>query len=133
MEVVSVVCNAASYRPGDPFATSVAYMLLDLVSTTAAQDGRDYYDISGAYPVAFAYGHATCRPTLPGGDCETCLTNAVAQMGASRGDSFGATIVLVDCRVRYEHYARSWDSTFIRAAACTGRCSLADFFFRFLP
>jgi len=103
-EALSVLCNGASYGAGDPFKTSLAYVLSELVSATSARAGRDFYDIS-PYPAAFAYGHAACRAALSAADCATCLRSAVSQMDASCGHSVGARAVLVDCSVRYEQYA----------------------------
>ena len=51
-EALSVLCNGASYGAGDPFATSLAYVLSELVSATPARAGHDFYDIS-PYPAAF--------------------------------------------------------------------------------
>lgn len=102
-EALSVLCNGASYGTGDPFATSLAYVLSELVSATPARGGRDFYDIS-PFPNAFAYGHAACRAALSGEDCAACLRSAVSQMDATCGHSVGARAVLVDCRVRYEQY-----------------------------
>lgn len=104
-EALSLLCNGASYGAGDPFATSLAYVLSELVSATPARaGGHDFYDIS-PYPAAFAYGHAACRAALSAPDCATCLRSAVSQMDASCGHSVGARAVLVDCSVRYEQYA----------------------------
>ncbi|XP_062188302.1 antifungal protein ginkbilobin-like protein 1 [Phragmites australis] len=101
---LSVLCNGASYGAGDPFATSLAYVLSELLSATPAWDGHDFYDIS-PYPAAFAYGHAACRAALTAADWASCLRSAASQMDATCGHSVGARAVLVDCSVRYEQYA----------------------------
>lgn len=100
----SVLCNGATYGPGDPFAESLAYVLSELLSATPARAGHDFYDIS-PYPTAFAYGHASCGAALTAADCESCLGSAASQMNATCGHSVGARAVLVDCSVRYEQYA----------------------------
>jgi hypothetical protein len=103
-EALSVLCNGASYGAGDPFATSLTFVLSELLSATPVRAGHDFYDIS-PYPAAFAYGHAACRAALSAADCAACLRSAVSQMDASCGHSVGARAVLVDCSVRYEQYA----------------------------
>lgn len=101
---LSLLCNGAVYGVGDPFATSLAYVLSELLAATPSRAGHDFYNIS-PYPNAFAYGHAACRAGLAGADCASCLGSAASQMNGTCGDAIGARAVLVDCRVRYEQYA----------------------------
>lgn len=56
--VVLVLCNAGTYSSGDPFATSLAYVLAELEDVTPSRKDYNYYNIS-PYPNAFAYGHGT--------------------------------------------------------------------------
>ncbi|KAL4352577.1 hypothetical protein GQ457_06G029400 [Hibiscus cannabinus] len=58
--ITSVLCNSGSYSEGDPFATSLAYVLEDLEAVTLKREDHDYFNIS-LYPNAFAYGHAACN------------------------------------------------------------------------
>ncbi|KAK3127893.1 hypothetical protein QOZ80_7AG0579790 [Eleusine coracana subsp. coracana] len=100
----SVLCNGATYGPGDPFAASLAYVLSELQSATPARNDHDFYNIS-PFPTAFAYGHASCGAALTAADCASCLASAASQMNATCGHSVGARAVLVDCSLRYEQYA----------------------------
>ncbi|TVU37481.1 hypothetical protein EJB05_10797, partial [Eragrostis curvula] len=50
---LSVLCNGAVYGAGDPFATSLAYVLSEMLSAMPARPGHDFYDIS-PFPTAFA-------------------------------------------------------------------------------
>ncbi|WOL00615.1 antifungal protein ginkbilobin-like protein [Canna indica] len=101
--VVSTLCNSAAYTAGDPFATSLAYVLSDLLAVVPGRKGHDYYNIS-PYPNAFAYGHAACTADLSAGDCSSCLSFAVEQMNSTCGMRIGARSVLVDCTTIYEQY-----------------------------
>jgi hypothetical protein len=52
--VTTILCNGRVYSQGDPFATSLNYVVAELESVTATHKNYDYYNIS-PYPNAFAY------------------------------------------------------------------------------
>ncbi|KAK8565411.1 hypothetical protein V6N13_020521 [Hibiscus sabdariffa] len=102
--VVTVLCNSGSYSEGDPFATSLAYVLQDLEGVTPKRKGYDYFNIS-PYPNAFAYGHAACNQSLTTSDCAACLGAAKTDMLGTCQNRIGSRSVLRDCTIRYEQYA----------------------------
>ncbi|KAL3753276.1 hypothetical protein ACJRO7_000640 [Eucalyptus globulus] len=56
-------CNAGTYSSGDPYASSVAYVLADMETVTPNQANYNYYSAS-PYQTNVAYGHTTCNPAL---------------------------------------------------------------------
>uniref|UniRef100_A0A1D1YM58 Antifungal protein ginkbilobin-2 n=1 Tax=Anthurium amnicola TaxID=1678845 RepID=A0A1D1YM58_9ARAE len=102
-KVVSVLCNSQVYTMGDPFGTSLAYVLRDLQAVAPAREGHDYRNIS-PYPNAFAYGHAACAANLTSADCSSCLAAAAKQMLGTCAMRIGARCALYDCNIRYEQY-----------------------------
>lgn len=103
--VISILCNGSSYTSGDPFSISLAYVLNDLVKSTPASKGREYYNIS-PFPNAFAYGYAACGTStnVKGTDCSICLLAAIAQLNTTCSMRIGARAILADCNIRYEQY-----------------------------
>ena len=101
--VSSVLCNNGAYSEGNPFATSLAYVIEELEAVTPTIRGYDYYNIS-PYPNAFAYGHAACNKNLTASDCSTCLGAAKMAMFGACNSRIGARSILVDCTIRYEQY-----------------------------
>lgn len=102
-EITQVLCNSGVYTSGDPFATSLAYVLQELVTKTSTIPKFNYYDIS-PYPNAFAYGHGSCNQNLTSSDCTTCLGAAKTAMLGACPSRIGARAVLHDCAIRYEQY-----------------------------
>lgn len=102
-DATSVLCNSALYTGGDPFATSLAYVLEELETKTSSVENYNYYNIS-PYPNAFAYGHASCNRNLTTSDCTTCLGAAKTTMLGTCQSRVGARAVLHDCAIRYEQY-----------------------------
>ncbi|XP_052184183.1 antifungal protein ginkbilobin-like protein [Diospyros lotus] len=101
--VSSVLCNNGVYSEGNPFATSLAYVIAELEAVTPTIRGYDYHNIS-PYPNAFAYGHAACNKNLTASDCGTCLGAAKMAMFGACNSRIGARSILVDCTIRYEQY-----------------------------
>ncbi|PON63921.1 Gnk2-like domain containing protein [Trema orientale] len=101
--VTTVLCNSGKYTAGDPFATSLAYVLQELLTTTPKHKSYELYDIS-PYPNAFAYGHGSCNRNLTSSDCAACLGAAKTAMLDSCQSRIGARAVLHDCAIRYEQY-----------------------------
>ncbi|XP_059625851.1 antifungal protein ginkbilobin-like protein [Cornus florida] len=101
--VSTFLCNSGIYTKGDPFATSLAYVVAELETVTPTRQGFDYHNIS-PYPNAFAYGHAACNQNLTSSDCNTCLGAAKTAMFGTCDSRIGARSVLYDCTIRYEQY-----------------------------
>ncbi|XWS46805.1 hypothetical protein CRYUN_Cryun14cG0099900 [Craigia yunnanensis] len=101
--ITTVLCNSGVYSKGDPFATSLAFILEELETVTPTRRGYDYFNIS-PYPNAFAYGHAACYQNLTSSDCATCLAAAKTAMFGTCQSRIGARSVLHDCTIRYEQY-----------------------------
>ncbi|KAF8392429.1 hypothetical protein HHK36_022771 [Tetracentron sinense] len=91
--VTTVLCNSGEYTKGDPFATSLAYVLADLEAVTPSRMIHDYYNIS-PYPNAFAYGHAACNINLSSPDCTICLGAAKNNMFSTCESRIGSRIVI---------------------------------------
>uniref|UniRef100_A0A803NRF4 Gnk2-homologous domain-containing protein n=1 Tax=Cannabis sativa TaxID=3483 RepID=A0A803NRF4_CANSA len=102
-EVTTVLCNSGQYTAGDPFATSLAYVLEELLRDTPKHKNYDVYNIS-PFPNAFAYGHGSCNKNLTSSDCVACLGAAKTAMLGSCQNRIGARAVLHDCAIRYEQY-----------------------------
>lgn len=101
--IQTVLCNSGRYTAGDPFATSLAYVLEELQTTTPKHKNYDLYNIS-PYPNAFAYGHGSCNKNLTISDCTVCIGAAKTAMLDSCQSRIGARAVLLDCAIRYEQY-----------------------------
>ncbi|XP_077240357.1 antifungal protein ginkbilobin-like protein 1 [Tasmannia lanceolata] len=99
--VTAVLYNSRRYTRGDPFATSLAYVIAELEAITPPRMGHDYHNIS-PFPNAFAFGHATCNASLS--DCATCLHSAVQHLVDTCNNCIGAQAILYDCYIRYEQY-----------------------------
>ncbi|RZC72938.1 hypothetical protein C5167_048412 [Papaver somniferum] len=99
----SILCNSGVYTKGDPFTTSLAYVLSDLEASTPVTKGYNYINIS-PFPNSFAHGHATCNSTILSNDCTTCLGVAIQLMINTCSNRIGASSVLYDCSIRYEQY-----------------------------
>ncbi|KAH8509239.1 hypothetical protein H0E87_011121 [Populus deltoides] len=97
--VTTVLCNSGVYSKGDPFGTSLAYVLAEIEAGTPTSKNYDYFNIS-PYPNAFAYGHAACNQNLTSSDCSSCLGAAKTAMFASCQSRIGARSVLHDCTIR---------------------------------
>lgn len=102
-QVIITLCNTGVYAKGDPFGTSLDYILEDLEKVAPSRQGYSYRNIS-PYPNAFAYGQADCNATLSSSDCATCLDAAKTTMLSSCNSRIGARCVLIDCSMRYEQY-----------------------------
>ncbi|KAL9331762.1 hypothetical protein ACSQ67_001372 [Phaseolus vulgaris] len=102
--IINVLCNSGVFTSGDPFAISLSYVLGDLEKETGTQKSYEYHNIS-PYPIAYAYGHATCNLNLTSSDCKTCLGAAkTALFTTCQAPRIGARSVLHDCTIRYEQY-----------------------------
>ncbi|KAG6776323.1 hypothetical protein POTOM_019829 [Populus tomentosa] len=96
--VTTVLCNSGVYSKGDPFGTSLAYVLAEIEAVILTSKNYDYFNIS-PYPNAFAYGHGACNQNLTSSDCSTCLGAAKTAMFASCQSRIGARSVLHDCTI----------------------------------
>ncbi|KAF4347363.1 hypothetical protein G4B88_029589 [Cannabis sativa] len=97
-EVTTVLCNSGQYTAGDPFATSLAYVIEELLRDTPKHKNYDVYNIS-PFPNAFAYGHGSCNKNLTSSDCVACLGAAKTAMLGSCQNRIGARAVLHDCAI----------------------------------
>ncbi|KAL6339696.1 hypothetical protein AAG906_034782 [Vitis piasezkii] len=97
--VTLILCNGGGYTKGDPFATSLTYVVEDLEAKTPKRKGYNYHNIS-PYPNSFAYGYASCSQNLTSKDCSTCLSSAKTAMFGTCDNRIGARAVLHDCQIR---------------------------------
>ncbi|XP_022856190.1 uncharacterized protein LOC111377344 [Olea europaea var. sylvestris] len=70
-----LICNVKSQAEGDPFWSSVTYVLFDLMNVTPSQQGFDYSTTS-PYSTTVAYGRTTCSCDLSNNDSTNCLVSA---------------------------------------------------------
>ncbi|EXB39360.1 hypothetical protein L484_025055 [Morus notabilis] len=105
-KVKKFLCNLSTYKAGDPFATSLAYVLDELKFATPDHENYDFILFFDIYPNpnAFAYGHDSCDQDLTSSDCSECFSAAKKVTVRSCPNRIGAQVVLLDCEIRYEQY-----------------------------
>lgn len=98
-----LICNVKSQAEGDPFWSSVTYVLFDLMNVTPSQQGFDYSTTS-PYSTTVAYGRTTCSCDLSNNDSTNCLVSAKETLKTNCGGWLGCQMELVDCSMRFEYY-----------------------------
>ncbi|KAA8515916.1 hypothetical protein F0562_019095 [Nyssa sinensis] len=98
-------CSQEKFQPNSPFETNLN-TFLSSVSTSSSQASYNSFAIlndSSASPEAPIYGLYQCRGDLKTCDCSRCVESAVSQIGLVCPYTYGASLQLDDCMVRYEH------------------------------
>ncbi|XP_062091599.1 plasmodesmata-located protein 8 [Humulus lupulus] len=98
-------CSEEKYQPGSPFEGNLNSLLSSVVSSSsqALYNSFSVGNGSSIPPEAATYGLFQCRGDLKILDCSKCVESAVSQIGLVCPYSYGASLQLEGCYVRYEH------------------------------
>ncbi|KAG9160691.1 hypothetical protein Leryth_017484 [Lithospermum erythrorhizon] len=99
-------CSQEKYQPNSPYETSFNSLLSSIV-TSSSQTLYTSFTLQNdteSSPDSTIYGLYQCRGDLKPKDCSTCIAGAVSQIGLVCPYTYGATLQLDTCLVRYEHY-----------------------------
>uniref|UniRef100_A0A0D9VIU8 Gnk2-homologous domain-containing protein n=1 Tax=Leersia perrieri TaxID=77586 RepID=A0A0D9VIU8_9ORYZ len=104
-------CSPSRYSPNTAFESNLN-SLLSSIASTASSSGAAYNSFTagggGAGPepeapnTAAAYGLYQCRGDLSPGDCESCVRETVARLGAVCANAYAASLQADGCYVRYD-------------------------------
>ncbi|KAA8520495.1 hypothetical protein F0562_014751 [Nyssa sinensis] len=98
-------CSQETFQPNSPFQTNLN-TLLSSISSSASQATYNSFAIgndSSTSPEGAIYGLYQCRGDLKPSDCSQCMASAVSQVGLVCPYTFGASLQLDGCVLRYEH------------------------------
>lgn len=102
-------CSQEKYQPDSPYETNKN----SLLSSIAASSSQTLYNIfafgnttAAAAPPdsAAAYGVYQCRGDLKPRDCSTCIAGLINQIELLCPYTYGASLQLDGCYLRYEHW-----------------------------
>ncbi|GAV78662.1 Stress-antifung domain-containing protein [Cephalotus follicularis] len=98
-------CSQEKYTPNSPFEANLNSFLASVVSSSsqALYNSIAIGNGSSTPPEATIYGLYQCRGDLKTTDCSKCIESAVNQIGLVCPYSYGASLQLEGCCVRYEH------------------------------
>ncbi|PON61907.1 Gnk2-like domain containing protein [Trema orientale] len=100
-------CSQEKFQPSSPFEGNLNSFLSSLVSSSsqALYNSFSMGNGSSSTPAdAAVYGLYQCRGDLKILDCSRCIESAVNQIGLVCPYSYGASLQLEGCYVRYEHF-----------------------------
>ncbi|XP_030471006.1 plasmodesmata-located protein 8 [Syzygium oleosum] len=98
-------CSQEKYQASTLFESNLNSVLTSVVSSSsqAAYNSFAIGNGTSAPPEASIYGLYQCRGDLKLADCSKCIQSAVSQMSLVCPYSYGASLQLDGCYVRYEH------------------------------
>ncbi|XP_048132039.1 plasmodesmata-located protein 8 [Rhodamnia argentea] len=98
-------CSQEKYQPSSLFELNLDSVLSSFVSSSsrAAYGSFAVGNGTSAPPEGSVYGLYQCRGDLKLADCSRCIQSAVSQMSLVCPYSYGASLQLDGCYVRYEH------------------------------
>ncbi|XP_074279979.1 plasmodesmata-located protein 8 [Silene latifolia] len=99
-------CSQEKYQPSSPYEANLNSFLTSLVSSSS-QTLYDTFAIGNSTSTptdSTIFGLYQCRGDLKPSDCTSCIQSAVSQIGLICPYSYGATLQLEGCYVRYERY-----------------------------
>ncbi|KAK3195041.1 hypothetical protein Dsin_026351 [Dipteronia sinensis] len=98
-------CSQEKYEPNSPFEGNLNSFLSSVVSSSSQASYNSYAVGNGTStpPEANIYGLYQCRGDLNTIQCSTCIQSLVNQIGLVCPYSYGASLQLEGCYVRYEH------------------------------
>ncbi|XP_023923574.2 plasmodesmata-located protein 8 [Quercus suber] len=105
-------CSQEKYQPNSPFEANVNSFLASLASSSSQVSYNSLAIGNGSSPQADGsspqadgsiYGLFQCRGDLKILDCSQCIQSAVTQIGLVCPYSYGASLQLEGCYIRYEH------------------------------
>ncbi|KAL9245276.1 hypothetical protein vseg_018948 [Gypsophila vaccaria] len=92
-------CSQDKYQPSSPYEANLNSLLTSLVSSSSQSL---YSNFTSNTPPAYALYQ--CRGDLDLNSCSTCIQATVSQVGLICPGSYGATLQLEGCYVRYEKF-----------------------------
>ncbi|OIT22099.1 PREDICTED: cysteine-rich repeat secretory protein 15 [Nicotiana attenuata] len=98
-------CSQDKYQPNSPFASNLNSLLSSIVSSSSQVLYNSYAlgNDSSAPQEGSIYGLYQCRGDLQLKDCATCVASAVSQINLVCSYTFGASLQLDGCYLRYEN------------------------------
>jgi hypothetical protein len=98
-------CSQEKYQPTSPFEGNLNSLLASAVSSSSQVSYNSFAIGNGTStpPEATVYGLYHCRGDLKIFDCSKCVESAVNQIGLVCPYSYGASLQLEGCYIRYEH------------------------------
>ncbi|KAI4376121.1 hypothetical protein MLD38_013913 [Melastoma candidum] len=97
-------CSQEKYPPGTtPFESNLNSLLSSAVSSTSQSSYNAFSIGNDTSPDSAIFGLYQCRGDLKLPDCSECVRSAVSQIGLACPYSYGASLQLEGCYVRYEH------------------------------
>ncbi|KAK9749250.1 hypothetical protein RND81_02G112700 [Saponaria officinalis] len=92
-------CSQQKYQPSSSYEPNLNSLLTSLVSSSSQ---TLYNNFSANTPPVYALYQ--CRGDLTLTDCSSCIHSAVSQVGLVCPYSYGATLQLEGCYIRYEQF-----------------------------
>ncbi|KAF3492800.1 hypothetical protein DY000_02056752 [Brassica cretica] len=99
-------CSPEKYTPNTPFESNRDTFLSSVVTSSSEASFNSFAvgNDSSSYSSAAIFGLYQCRDDLPSSDCSKCIQNSVDQITLLCSYSFGASLQLQGCFLRYETY-----------------------------
>ncbi|KAI3444711.1 hypothetical protein Pfo_001376 [Paulownia fortunei] len=98
-------CSQENYQQNSPYETNLNSLLSSIVSS-ASQTLYNIFALGNdttAPPDSATYGLYQCRGDLKARDCSTCIASLISQIALLCPYTYGASLQLDGCFVRYEH------------------------------
>ncbi|KAF8028493.1 hypothetical protein BT93_E1190 [Corymbia citriodora subsp. variegata] len=98
-------CSQEKYQPGSLFESDLNSVLTSVVSSSSQAAYNSFAVGNGTSdpPEASIFGLYQCRGDLKLAECSRCIQSAVSQVSLVCPFSYGASLQLDGCYVRYEH------------------------------
>ncbi|KAJ8900302.1 hypothetical protein K2173_024942 [Erythroxylum novogranatense] len=98
-------CSQEKYEPKSPFEANLNSFLTSVVSSSSQATYNSFATGNGTSSPSDAgvYGLYQCRGDLNTMDCSRCIQSTVNQIGLVCPYSYGASLQLDGCFLRYEH------------------------------
>lgn len=96
-------CSQAKYQPNSAFEGNLNSLLSSLVSSSSLSL-YNHFSLGGSDDDSAVYGLYQCRGDLQPSDCSRCIQSGVTQIGLVCPYSYGATLQLEGCYVRFEKF-----------------------------
>ncbi|TQD69130.1 hypothetical protein C1H46_045337 [Malus baccata] len=97
-------CSQEKYQPNSPFEANLNSFLSSVVSSSSQVSYNNFAVGNGSStPEGSIYGLYQCRGDLKIFDCSKCIVSAVNQITLVCPYSYGASLQLDGCLIRYEH------------------------------
>lgn len=100
-------CSQEKFQPSSPFESTINSFLTSVVSSSSQTGLYNTFTLGNSSPTpsdTTIYGLYQCRGDLRPSDCTSCIQSAVTQIGLICPYSYGATLQLEGCYVRYEKF-----------------------------